>query len=429
MSRRTATTALTFALALGLSFGALAAEPVTITFMHWGTGESYIERNERLIQEFERLNPDIRVERIMGGSGQEYVETLLTQIAGGIAPDTFMVDLEYIPFFADVALDLWPFIEKDPDYGWDSIAAAARDIMMVDDKVVGTLDSVSPNIWYYNADMFDRAGLEYPTLSWQKGGWTWDEFRDASMKLFRTDADGNVLVWGNSAGTHQALPRLFMWSNGAAEYDDVRNPTRSLYDAPEAIEAIRFLQQMQVDDGIAYPYPGNPNGPFVSGQVAMMARWSSGIASFAQSADFRFGIAPYPIGPSENARYASDVGASIFAVSATTPHPEAAWRWVRFLGSREAAPIFSELGPGISIHPGIDVGFIPDHMIYPEVIFNLIDLPNNGNQVRLMAKDAGDINRIVEEGMAKILTGQVPAETGMREIASLVNTYLRNNPQ
>jgi len=414
------------AMVLGLpAFG----QKTTITFIHWGGNESYIQRYERLIAEFERLNPDIDVERVPGGNGADYIEGVLTRMAGGVPPDTFMIDLQDIAFLAAVTLDLSPYAEKDPAWDWSEIPAAAREIMFYDGKFVGTLDSISPNIWFYNADMFNQAGLETPTSLWQRGAWTWADFLDVSRKLTRVDGNGAVQVYGNAAGTGQALNRLFMWSNGAAEYDDPRRPTRSLYDAPEAIEAVRFVQQMQLD-GISLPYPSSTNNPFRNGQVAMMARWSSGIPTFGLQAPFDFGTAPYPKGPAPGGRYASDVGASVFAVAKDSPNAEAAWRWVAFLGGPEAAKVFAEEGPGIPIRRGVEIGFLPKNLIDGiDILFQLVSLPNDGNQLRLVSKNAADINRIVDEGMAPIMRGQVPAETGMVEIARLVNAYLQQNPQ
>ncbi len=408
--------------------GLSLAQTTTITFMHWGGNESYIERYERLIAEFERLNPDIKVERVGGGSGADYVEAVVTRIAGGVAPDTFMIDLQYIQFFADLTLDLMPFADKS-GWDWENIPAAARDIMILDGKFIGTLDSISPNVWFYNADKYNEAGLENPTSQWQRGGWTWADFLDASRKLTRVDGEGNTLVWGNAAGTGQALNRLFMWSNGAAEYDDPYKPTRSLYDAPEAIEAVRFVQQMQVD-GISLPFPQGTNGPFRRGDVAMMARWSSGIPTFGLQADFDFGIAPYPKGPSAGGRYASDIGASVFSVAKDSKNAEAAWKWVSFLGGAEAAQVFAEEGPGIPIRRGVQIGFLPDNLIDGlDILFQLVSLPNDGNQVRLVSKNAAEINLIVDDNMAPIMRGEIPAETGMGEIARLVNAFLAQNPQ
>lgn len=418
---------------LGIVIGACLvdvgrAEQVTIQFMHWGASSSYVARNERLIAEFQRKNPNIKVERVDGGSSPQYEELLLTRIAGGTAPDVFMVDMQYIPLFAQAALDLRPYLRADADFDWSRFPAIARDVMTFDGRIVGTSESASPNIWYYNADMFEAAGLELPTQMWLRGGWTWADFRDVSRKLHRVDGQGNVLVWGNAAGTHQALNRLFMWSNGAPEFDDVRHPTRSFYDAPEAIAAIRFVQQMQVEDRIAYPYPGVPNTPFQNGQVAMMARWSSGITAF-RNVPFRFGIAPYPKGPGPRARYASDFGTSLFMVWKDTPHPEAASAFARFLAGKAAAPLFAELGPGVSFYSDIRPRFFPKQFLFPETLISLLFLPDNGNQLRLMSRNAREINRIVDEGMGRIMKGEVAAAQGMTEIARQVNAYLREHPQ
>ena len=47
-------------------------------------------------------------------------------------------------------------------------------------------------ILYYNKDMFDGAGISYPTKDW-----TWVEFLDAAQKLTVRDGD---------AVTHMVLP-------------------------------------------------------------------------------------------------------------------------------------------------------------------------------------------------------------------------------
>ena len=427
--RRSREALLVALLVIAAASSAALAQVTTITFMHWGGNETYIQRHERLIAEFERLNPDVKVERIQGGNGPEYIEAVLTRTIGGVAPDVFMIDLQDVQFFADLTLDLTPYAEKDTAWDWSGIPAAAFEIMFIGGKFVGTLDSISPNIWFYNADMFNEAGLEYPTSMWQRGAWTWDDFLDVSRKLTRVDGNGATQVWGNAAGTGQALNRLFMWSNGAPEYDDPRKPTRSLYDTPEAIEAIRFVQQMQAE-GISLPYPESTNGPFRRGQVAMMARWSSGIPTFGAQADFAFGTAPYPMGPAEGGRYASDLGASIFAVSRDSKNPEAAWRWVAFLGGPEAAQVWAEEGPGIPIRSGVSIGFLPENLIDGvDILFQLVSLPNDGNQLRLLSKDAAELNRIVDEGMAPIMRNEIPVETGMEEIARRANAFLEQNPQ
>ncbi|WP_374689157.1 extracellular solute-binding protein, partial [Promineifilum sp.] len=50
------------------------------------------------------------------------------------------------------------------------------------------------------------------------------------------------------------------------------------------------------------------------------------------NADFRVGVAPFPIGPVRRATLATTDG---FAIPATTRHPEEAWELVKFLISQE----------------------------------------------------------------------------------------------
>ena len=404
---------------------AAMAQTRTVTFMHWG-GESYVARYERLIADFEMRNPGIKIERIGGGSGQEYDDTLLTRIAGGVAPDVYIVDMQYVARYAPMVHDLRPLAERDPDFKLDELAPVIIDVFTADGKLIAFPHDVSPNLYFYNADMFEEAGLELPTLTWRRDAWTWATFRDAARKLHRTDADRRVTVWGTLAGTGQSLPRLFMWSNGAAEFDDVLKPTKALHDHPDAIEALDFLQQLHIADGVAVPV--GQNASFPAGEVAMFARWSSGIAAFA-AAPFKWGLAPYPKGPGPNGRYASDIGTAGFVIHETAADVEAAWKFVSYLAGPHAAVIIGEMGPGIPVRPGAEITNFPENLLYPEAVYEIAALPDKGNHIRLLSKDQADINNILTEEIDKILAGAVPAASGASELVRRVATFLANNPQ
>ncbi|HET7559851.1 MAG TPA: sugar ABC transporter substrate-binding protein [Limnochordia bacterium] len=398
-----------------------AADPVHITFMHWGSGESYANRYKALIADFEAQNPDIVIDELGGLDSPVYETKLNALIAGGTAPDVFMADMEFLSTYADRAVDLTPFAKADTGFHLSEISPSVVRIFTVDGKLVGFPHDVSPNLYYYNADLFNAAGIELPADTWKRDAWTWAAFEADAKKLTKTDAAGKVAVYGAQVATGQSLGRLFMWSNNAPEVDDIYNPKRSLYDQPNAIEAIDFIQRLHTQDRVAEPNGAKQDFP--NGDIALWARWSSGITSFAD-VPFKWGIAPYPKGPAAGGRYASDVGTAGFIVDKSTKHPQEAWRLVAYLAGPSAAKIIGKMGPGIPIRPGARITSFPKNLLNPDDVYAIAALPDNGNGVRILSANHDKLNGVVDEVWPKILTGQIAAKAGAQEIAQRQNALI-----
>jgi multiple sugar transport system substrate-binding protein len=65
-------------------------------------------------------------------------------------------------------------------------------------------------IVYYNLDMFDAAGVEYPTAEW-----TWEDFLAAAQALTLRDGD-TVTQYGFAAGGWWPWWMSFIYQNGGA---------------------------------------------------------------------------------------------------------------------------------------------------------------------------------------------------------------------
>ena len=168
---------------------------------------------------------------------------------------------------------------------------------------VGFPNGTATNMYYFNQDLFVESGLETPLELYQRDAWTWDAFRKAARRNMRYDSSGNPITWGASVHLGDTLSHGWIWSNGGLEVDDVKNPTVALWDRPEAVEALDFMQRMIHDDEVAIREGSTTNG-FLNGTLAMYARWNSAFPLHAQ-APFEWGIVPYPKGPSAQGRYAA----------------------------------------------------------------------------------------------------------------------------
>lgn len=102
-----------------------------------------------------------------------------------------------------------------------------------------TPTDTGPLVIYYNKDIFDEKGVNYPSA-----GWTWDEFRSTVEILSYTRNDGTqVYGWGQAAGWNGSYGRCanFMRRNGHVEWDTIVEPTEARWDHPEVISGLQFV--------------------------------------------------------------------------------------------------------------------------------------------------------------------------------------------
>ncbi len=189
------------------------------------------------------------------------------------------------------ALDLTPYLEADPDLGpedyfenfWINWAAWG-------DKVVGLPLGVGANFVMYNKDVFDEAGVEYPTADW-----TPDDFIAIASQI----ADEEQRRWG---GDRPRGPFRAIWNNyGAFPYSDDSMSVDGYLNSAESLAAYTWLWDL-VDSG-ATPTPADieilgteGTGPvdlFLAGRLAM-ATLNQGHMLIAVDEGVRFGIVPEP---------------------------------------------------------------------------------------------------------------------------------------
>ena len=78
---------------------------------------------------------------------------------------------------------------------------------------------------------------------------------------------------------------------------------------------------------------------FLAGDAALITDGSWQIGTYVNDAPFDVGFVPLPVGPQGRKSMLNSVADSIWA---GTPHPEAAWAWVTYLGSVDCQLIVGE---------------------------------------------------------------------------------------
>ena len=303
----------------------------------------------RVIDEFQRSNPDIKVRPVR--SGGDPMQQMLTFCAGGKCPDVLMAwELTYAAL-ADrgVLLDLNTLLAGEP-----TCAAELRSdsVPMLYDTFgfkggqYAFPEQWSGNFLFFNKKLFDEAHLR-PPGRWE-GAWSFAEFLDCAMALTKRDASGKVTQWGfvdtwvpsYSAG-------LFGMNNGVGWSSPWNNPQRMNFDDDAFIEGVQFYADLankyQVSPTAADQQSMSTTDLFSLGQAAMAMGGHWRYSTFSEADGLDFDVTDLPVGPNGSGAW-SDVGTTGLAISAASPRKEQAWEFVKFVTGPVGQAVIAESG-------------------------------------------------------------------------------------
>ncbi|MFN8447088.1 MAG: ABC transporter substrate-binding protein [Anaerolineae bacterium] len=303
---------------LALSGVVAAQDAVTIRLAGWSSSEAEDKALTDAVQQFMDANPGINVEINLSPS---YNETMQTAFASGDYPEVFYIDSSKLPDWveAGVVAPAGDNIEQP-----DDIYPSLLEVFTYDGTLYCPPKDFSTMTLQYNKDLFDAAGVEYPTADW-----TWDDLKAAAEKL----SSGDVLGLVTPPNFERWLP--FLYQAGGAIFDADGNVT---LDSPEAQAALDYYVGL-VNDGFAGPPSAVDAGwggeAFGNARVAM-AMEGNWVINYLkeQFPDLNWGVAPLPQGTAGQATMAFTV---CYGVAADNAHPEESWKLVNFLTGPDGA--------------------------------------------------------------------------------------------
>jgi len=297
-------------------------EPETITYFTFSAAPDHLEDLDNMIGIFEAANPNVNVE-VETAPFDEYFTKLQALIAGGEAPDVFELNYENFVTFASkgVLADLTGRMEADPDSAVGVYYPRSYDAFNYNGLQAGLPATFSTVVLFYNKDLFDAAGIDYPAADW-----TWADAVEAGKAI--TDADAGV--WGLCSPIQFWEFYKKAAQNGCAFFNE--DQTEVTIDSPECVEALQTMIDFVTTDGVMpsdVDMAGISDGDlFNSGNLGMLV---TGIWMYGAFADapFAWDIQVEP-GMAEKATHFFANGVSVFAAS---EHRDAAYEWAKFFTS------------------------------------------------------------------------------------------------
>ncbi|NPV53367.1 MAG: sugar ABC transporter substrate-binding protein [Firmicutes bacterium] len=255
------------ALALTMFFGLVvfqgvgfAAPKATIKFVAALYSEATEPYWQGVIKEFEKQNPDIKVELEVVNWDSIY-QKVNTLVATRQAPDLLNID-----FWSHYAADdlLLPLDNLLPAKMKDGFIKSFYDSGKMDGKQYVLPLVASIRALFYNKDHFKKAGVAKPPA-------TWDELVAAGQKLAKLP---NVSPFGldMSEFEGQAFLAYFLWGGGA-DWKDAKG--NWAYNSPKAVEALQFMVDLVRKYKITNPEPtvtsrDDLQKVFAAGRLSMM---------------------------------------------------------------------------------------------------------------------------------------------------------------
>jgi multiple sugar transport system substrate-binding protein len=299
-----------------------------LVYQDWRT-EWFPPMARQMLEEFHATHPDIRVFYVP--DPENYVEEMGADLQAGTAADVFQGCCTHFPSWAQMGhtLDLRPYVEDDLDAAtisdWDP--AQYRSLFTSDGRQFGLPKYHGALALYYNKDLFDAYGVDYPD-----GTWDHDDYLAAMRRLTHDrDGDGEIDLWGSTLDI--SWDRIQVHVNGwGGHLVDPDDPTRCRMADPEALAAMEWLRARLWDDRVMATRLDVQNvavpQAFVDQKVAMAEDGSWALKDILSGAEFRVGVAPFPAGPARRVTLATTDG---FGIYARTEHPDAAWKLMKFL--------------------------------------------------------------------------------------------------
>ena len=392
----------------------------TLTWAMWDKDSTAYY--QPLIDAFEAENPDIKIEMLDLGSA-DYSTMLQTQLSGG--DDSIdVVTIKDIPGYnnhvkANLLENLNSYIEKS------GVDTGAYNGIPEQITVNGNLYALPfrSDFWviFYNKDLFDAAGVEYPT-----NDMTFEEYDALARKM--TSGVGANKVYGAHYHTWRSAIQLFGILDGKHKITDGGD-----YSYLKPYYEMVLAEQK---DGVCMDYASlktsstHYSGVFYNNSVAMMNMGSWYIATLIKQIESgntevkNWGIVKYP--HAEGVEPGSTLGTiTTLGISKASKNKDAAWKFVEFVTGEKGANVVASTGT----FPAMSNDAIR------ETVSSIEGFPTDQNSVDALETanvylemplhdKAGEIEVVLNQAHDEIMTGSTTVDAGLKKMGTEVDKIL-----
>ena len=362
-------------------------EAVEITYANFNASGGNEETLQKMYEAFHEEYPNITV-NIETIGYDDYFTQMQTRVAGGTAPDCYELNIENFAAYANKGV-----LAELTGIDTSGYNATALNAFSVNGKQYGVPGNFSNVVLIYNKDLFDQAGVAYPT-----DDWTWDDAMDACEKI---SALGDDIY-----GIYQPITFNEFFKVAAQYGGGVLNADKTEFtiNSEENLKAATMMISKITDTNVQ-PTEAQMGGMgdwdlFESGRLGMIPTGIWAFNTFADACDFNWDICVEPGGTQKATHFFSNA----LVVNADSDKKEAAATWINWLASSDT-----------SAQMRIDAGWDLPAISNEEVLSGYLKLtPPENRQAVFDSLNYLTVAPIIEDYslMSDIITGKLSLAAG-----------------
>lgn len=376
-----------------------------------------------LIDAFEKAHPDVKIEMVDLGS-TDYQTVLATELTGS-GSNFDVVTIKDVPGYMTLVNKgvLEPLDSYIQSSGVDLTQYKGLTDQITVDKKLYELPFRN-DFWvvFYNKDIFDKAGVSYPT-----NDMTFEQY-DALARSLAVDTPGQE-VYGAHYHTWRSAVQLFGVLDGKNTILDGKY---------EFLKPYYEMVLKQQEDGITQDYATlktsglHYSGAFAQGNVAMMNMGTWFISTLMEkirTGEYtdctNWGIAKYP--HAEGVEPGSTLATiTALAIPSNAPNKDLAWEFINFVSGKDGAEILAATGtiPAVMNSTVADLvsgtdGFPKDDTTSVEALNTsklYLEMPVN--------EKSSEIETVLNEAHDAIMTGSMSVDDGIAQMNEKIGAIL-----
>lgn len=402
-----------------------SGEIVTIKYVTWESKEE----NNPIIEQFEKEHPNIKVDVTVVPDSNNTAESLDIIAMGGGEMDVwpFQSGGQFSRMQQGLLLDISSYLEKD-GIDMDEWFGTYSEWSQYNGTYYGMPSTASVGMVFYNKDLFDAAGVDYP-----KDGWTIDDYKEIAKKL--TSGDGSSKVYGTFQNTFPEEWGIYGAQVTSLYGDD--GLSSFTMDNKDFINSLELRKELD-DGGYEISYAQNvanfsySSVEFLSGRCAMTPGYSWVIRDMKDKENFPFdfnvGVCYFPRISEEAPMNPSQVSVGMLGIPASAEHPDEAWEFIKYYTQYGSAQTISD--GNIPTYQGSDNSALVEELIK--------DTPLTKEQGELFFADdiytftavptgvaAGEYSTIINEETGLYFSGEQSLEDTVNNIKTKADEAIK----
>ncbi|NRY60240.1 ABC transporter substrate-binding protein [Clostridium beijerinckii] len=372
------------------------------------------------IDAYKSKDPNVEIE-LVDISSAEYQDKLSVMLSGG-SDDIDLITVKDTPGYSSMVnkKQLEPldsYISKD-EVKLDSYSGTAEQLK-VEDKLYALPFRSDFWVLYYNKDLFDKAGIAYPT-----NDITWTQYEELAKKI--ASGEGTNRVYGTHDHTWRStvqLPAVLDGKNTIIQKD--YSFLKPFYEMALRMQNDKVMMDYASLKTGSIHY----SGVFENNQTAMlpMGTWFMGqlMADKAKgTTNVNWGIVKYP--HADSVKPGTTIGTiTSLAINSKSSKKDAAWNFLKFFTGEEGAATIAKTGTLPAIKSGDVINTITSQKGFPtdESSKKALETEKTYLEMPVNAKSAA-IEVILNEEHDLIMTGSTSVDDGLKELSKRVSEEL-----